>query len=141
MDITLDILFWIHLLALSLGGVAVFGIPVVGAKMATATAETRPLLFSIAKRLSTIGRAALGLLLITGPLMFWLRYGWVAPNAWFWVKMVLVLAIIAVVIFAGINARRAEGGDMTAAKRAPQIGITGIVVYVLLILSAVLTFS
>ncbi len=93
-DIVVDLLFWIHLISLVLGGVATFGIPVVGSKLASAPVETRPLLFRIIHQMSTISRVALALLLITGPMMFWLRFGWVAPNAWFWVKMVLVLILV-----------------------------------------------
>jgi uncharacterized membrane protein len=141
MDIVLLILFWIHLVSLALGGAAVFGIPVVGSRMASATAETRPTLFAVADGLSRVGRAALGLLIITGPLMLWLKYGWAAPNVWFWVKMILVLALIVLVIYAGINAKRAQTGDMAAAKRAPVIGMTGVVLYLLVIGAAVAAFG
>jgi hypothetical protein len=90
MELLNNILFWIHLASLGLGGAAVFGAPVVGSKMATATTDSRPVLISILHGLSTLGRTAVGLLIITGPLIFWLKYGFTVPNAWFWVKMVLV---------------------------------------------------
>ena len=142
MDITFDILFWIHLVSLALGGVAVFGIPFVGSKMAAATAEQRPVLFKIAGQLSSVGRAAFVLLLITGPLMLWMHYNWVAPSGlWFGIKMLFVLILLAVIVFGGINARRAEKGDMEAAKRAPMISMVGMVTFTLLILSAVLAFN
>ena len=141
MDIVIKLLFWIHMVSLALGGVAAFGIPVVGMRMATATAETRPLLFSIADGLSKVGRAGIGLLLVTGPLIFWLKFGWMAPNSWFWIKMILVVALLAGVIYAGINAKRAEGGDMAAAKRAPMLGAATATLFVLVMLSAVFAFA
>lgn len=142
MDILVSILFWIHLVSLGLGGAAVFGLPVVGSKMASATAETRPLLFSIAHRLSTIGRTAIGLLIITGPLMVWLKFGSFSGfNAWFWVKMTLVVILLGIVIYGGINAKKAENGDREAAGRAPKVGLAAMVVFVLIVGSAVMTFG
>lgn len=142
MDVLIDILFWIHLVSLGLGGAAAFGLPVVGSKMAGANAETRPLLFSIGHGLSTVGRAGIGLLIITGPLMIWLKFGGFANlNTWFWVKMVLVVLLLGVVIYAGINAKKAEAGDQEAAMRAPRIGMTATALFVLIIGSAVLTFG
>jgi uncharacterized membrane protein len=141
MDYLIPFLFWVHLLALAIGGAAVFGLPVVGSKLASATPETRPTLFAVANQLSSIGRVALVLLLISGPLMFWLKFGWIAPSSWFWVKMGLVALLVVLVIIAGINAKNAQHGDMAAAKRAPQLSMLAVLLYLLVIASAVLTFS
>ncbi len=142
MEIFVNILFWIHLVSLGLGGAAVFGLPVVGSKMRTATAEMRPLLFSIAERLSMIGRTAIGLLVITGPLMVWLKFGGMSGFTWwFSAKMVLVVILLAIVIYGGINTKRAQSGDMSAAQRAPQIGVASMVTFVLIILCAVFAFN
>jgi uncharacterized membrane protein len=141
MEYLIPFLFWVHLLALAIGGAAVFGLPVVGAKVATATPETRPTLFAIANQLSSIGRVALVLLLISGPLLFWLKYGWIAPSGWFWVKMVLVALLVVLVIIAGINAKNAQHGDIASAKRAPLLSMLAVGLYLLVIASAVLTFT
>jgi uncharacterized membrane protein len=142
MEILTNLLFWIHLVSLSLGGVAAFGIPVVGRMMPTATAETRPTLFRVANGLSSVGRAGLGGLIITGPLMVWLKFGGTAGfTNWFWAKMVLVVLLLAVVIWAGINAKRAEGGDMAAAKRAPMIGGLAALLLLGVVLCAVFAFN
>lgn len=139
--IVIDILFWIHMVSLGLGGVATFGIPVVGSKMAAATTETRAVLFSIIHRLSTMGRAAVGLLIITGPLMLWLKSGTLdGISPWFWVKMVFVVVLLGLVIFAGINLNRAEKGDLAAAQRAPVIGMAAIATFLAIIACSVLTF-
>ena len=95
MDYLNSALLWIHLVALAAGGAATFGIPVVGNKIGGASPETRPLLFSIVHGLSRIGRTALGLLVITGPLLVWLKYnGTSGFTFWFWVKMVLVVILL-----------------------------------------------
>ena len=130
--------------ALAGGGVATFGLPVVGSKFPTATAETRPLLFAIAKGLSRVSQIALGVLLITGPLMVGLDPNLrdLAFSSWtFWVKMALVLVLLAGVIFASMNAGKAEKGDRAAAQLQPRIGMGLMVVLVLVILSAVFTFD
>ena len=142
MDIINNILFWIHLTSLALGGVAAFGIPVVGGMMPTATQETRPTLFKVAHGLSSVGRAGFGGLIITGPLMVWLKFGGTAGfTAWFWAKMVLVVLLLVMVIWAGINAKRAEGGDMAAAKRAPMIGGLAALLLLGVVFCAVFAFN
>ena len=142
MDVLNDILFWFHLVGLGLGGAAAFGLPVVGSRMKTATAETRPLLFSLLDGLSKVGRAGVGLLIITGPLVVWLKFGGIGGfNTWFWVKMALVVVLLGLVIYAGINGKRAEVGDREAAMRAPRIGMAATLTYVLVIGCAVLTFG
>jgi uncharacterized membrane protein len=141
MEIVIDLLFWIHLSSLAAGGAAVFGIPAVGSRMGSATPELRPKLFAIMEQLSKVGRAALGLLIITGPLILWLRFNWVPPSYWFWIKMALVVLLLIGVIYAGINGKRAEHGDADAARRAPMLGITNGVIFLLIVLSAVFAFN
>jgi hypothetical protein len=141
MELFVDILFWIHLISLGVAGAAVFGNPIVGSRMKAAPAEARPVLISILHGLSTLGRGALVALLITGPLMFWLKYGGAAPNVWFWVKMVLVVVLLGVVIYAGINGARAEKGDREAAARGPVIGMAGMAAYLAIMAAAVAAFS
>jgi hypothetical protein len=142
MDYLNSALFWIHLVALAMGGVASFGIPVVGSKMMAASPETRPLLFSVMEGLGRIGRIGFGLLIVTGPLLVWLKYGGTAGfTYWFWVKMALIVILLGIIIYSGINGKRAQGGDVSAAKRAPQIGMAGMVTFLLVIAAAVLAFD
>jgi uncharacterized membrane protein len=142
MDILNNLLFWLHFIGLGLGGVAAFGLPVAGAQMRTATNETRPVLFKVMDGLSRLGRAGFGLLIVTGPLLVWLKFGGMAGfNAWFTAKMVFVVLLLIVVIFAGINGKRAQGGDMTAAKRAPMIGMAALVLYLAVLLCALFAFN
>jgi uncharacterized membrane protein len=142
MEITQNLLFWLHFIGLALGGVATFGLPVVGRQMPTATAETRPTLFKIADGLSMVGRAGFGVLIITGPLLFWLKWNGSAPAmSWFIAKMVFVLLLLILIIVAGITSKRAQSGDMAAAKRIPMLGMIGIVLFLGVILCAVFTFN
>jgi len=142
MDIVNNLLFWLHFIGLGLGAVASFGLPVVGRQMAMATAETRPTLFKIADGLASIGRAGFGVLIVTGPLLVWLKFGGMAGlNAWFTAKMVFVVLLLIVVIFAGINGKRAQTGDMTAARRAPMVGMAARVLFLCVLFCAVFAFN
>jgi putative membrane protein len=135
-------LLWVHLVALAAGGAATFGIPVVGARIAGASADTRPVLFAIVHGISSVARTAMLALLITGPLLVWLKYGGVAGfNVWFWVKMALVALLLVLVILSGINTKRGEGGDMAAAKRGPQIGMASMFTFFLIVATAILAFE
>jgi protoporphyrinogen IX oxidase len=142
MDIINNLLFWLHLVGLGLGAVASFGLPVVGRQMPTATPETRPTLFKVAEGMSMLGRAGFATLIVTGPLLVWLKFGGTAGfTAWFWAKMVLVVLLLIVVIYAGINAKRAEGGDRAAGMRQGQIGMAALVLYLGVVLCAVFAFN
>ena len=142
MDYLNSFLFWIHLPALAAAGAATFGLPVVGGRIRAAGPETRPVLFSIMEGLSRIGRTGFGLLIITGPLLVWLKYGGMAGfTYWFWVKMALIVVLLGIIIFSGINGKRAQGGDVEAARRAPMIGMAGMVTFLLVVAAAVLAFD
>lgn len=141
MDLVTDLLVWLHFVALAMGGAASFGIPVIGSRMPTAPTEARPVLMSAIKGISSVSRAALAILIITGPLIVWLKYGGTSGfTVWFWVKMVLVAILLGLVIFAGILLKWTMGGDMAAAKLQPRVGMASTLTLLLIILSAVLNF-
>jgi putative membrane protein len=136
------ILLFLHLLALVFGGATSIGMAAVGGLMPTATPEQRQGYFKLGHIFSTNGRAALVVLLITGPLMIWLKYGGGAGLSWwFSLKMVLVVVMIIAVIVSGINFNRAEKGDMAAAKRASLAGMVGGLSLLLIILAATFAFN
>ena len=96
----------------------------------------------MADGLSRLGRVSFGLLIITGPLIVWLRFGGTAGfTGWFWAKMVFVVLLLVAVIAAGINGKRAEAGDTVALARAPMIGMTAAALFVLVVLCAVFAFN
>ena len=142
MDIIIILLLWVHLLSLGLGGTAAFGISVVGSKMPTAAPEARPTLLKIMHDLSTVGRIGIGLLIVTGPLMIWLKYGgFDGMNTWFWIKMVLVLLLLATVTYSGILFKRVQAGDQAAAKLSPRVGRVSMLTFVAIIFSAAFAFG
>jgi hypothetical protein len=142
MDYLNHALLWVHLVALAAGGAATFGIPIVGAKIAGSSPDTRATLFAIVYGISGVARTAMVALLITGPLLVWLKYGGIAGfNFWFWVKMALVALLLVLVIAAGINTKRGEGGDPEAPKRGPMIGMASMVTFFLIVASAILAFE
>ena len=55
--------------------------------------------------------------------------------------MVLVLLLIAGVIYSGMLGKRIEGGDMSAAKLAPRVGMANATLLILIVLSAAITFG
>ena len=143
MDIINNLLFWLHFVGLGLGAAATFGIAVVGSRMGSATPEQRGALFGVTNRLSTMGRAALGVLIITGPLIAWLKFGnaYEAFGPWFTAKMVCVVLLLASVIYSGIMAKRAQNGDMSAAGMLPRLGVLNIALLLLIVLAAVFAFN
>jgi uncharacterized membrane protein len=142
MYIVNNLLFWLHFIGLALGGVATFGLPVVGRQMPTATAETRPMLFKVAHGLTGLGRAGFGVLLVTGPLLFWLKWSGDAPSmAWFIAKMVFVLLLLILVIVAGLTSKRAEAGDRAAGRRMPMLSAIGVVLLLGVLVCAVFAFN
>lgn len=141
MDIIFNVLLWLHLIAMVVGGTNAVAMPVIGSKMPTATPEMRGTLFAIGDRLSTFGKGAMAVLLITGPLMLWARYGWVVPNFWFWIKMALIVVMLVAIVLSSINAKKAQQGDMAAGKKAGEYGrITGIA-FAGVLFAAVFAFS
>jgi putative membrane protein len=137
------ILFIVHVVAFIAGGTNSVVMPIIGSKLAspTATPEVRATLGDIALRLSRIGKYALATLLVTGVLVMWLKWNWVVPNFWFWVKMLLVALMI---VFLGINeglGRRARSGDLEAAKNAGRIGQLTALAFLGVIVSAIFAFN
>ncbi len=100
------------------------------------------MLFRVAHGLSTVSRFGLAGLIITGLLLVWLKFHGVAGFTWwFWAKMVLVATLIIVVVYAGLNANKAEKGDIAAAKRAPKIGAVAMINLLAVIFCAVFAFN
>jgi putative membrane protein len=142
MDILIKLLFWVHLLALVGGGASSVSMPIIGSKLATADGATRETLFEIAGRITKAGRGALGGLIVTGILLFWLKWDFSAPSMlWFGIKMALVLVLLGAVIVGGINFKKARGGDVAAAQTAALAGRIAGLALVGVILAAVFAFD
>lgn len=142
MEIWFDLVLWIHLIAVAVavGGGAALGF--VGPAIAAATAEQRMALGPVRRRIFDVVTIAVIVLVISGPLMIWIRYGTDASfSGWFWAKMALVVLLLALNLVSRGALKRAEGGDMAAGARLRWLGLASGVTGVLTILAAVLTFG
>jgi putative membrane protein len=137
-----SLLLWLHFLGMVVGLGAGIALAVVGPRLISGPIEEREAMWDLEKVFSRVGEIGVASLLVTGPLMVWLRFGGAGSlGIWFWVKMLLVA--IAVVGIAGHAwaGRRFYNGDKTA---VPLMLISGRVAggsMALAMLSAVLTFN
>lgn len=135
MDIAFDVALAAHLLSLLAAGAALIGIPVVFARMQAATPESRPLLGGIVQTLGRAAQIAFAVLIVSGPLMVWLRYGGVeALGVWFWVKMALIVVMIGAMIVGGRLRAAGNVGAASAVAWVSRAALVGVVI------AAVLTF-
>lgn len=144
MDPFVNILVFLHFVALAfgVGGGAALGM--IGPAMAKAEPDGRVALSGVRKRVFDTVTASLVVLLITGPLILWLRYGGVglfAANWWFWAKMALVALLVVMNIWSRMLLRRAEGGDMTVVPVMARNGQISGLASLLIILCAVFAFN
>ncbi len=135
------LLFFIHIVAFVAGGANSVMMPIVGPKLATATPDVRATLMDLVEKVAKVGKYAMVTLLVTGVLVLWLKWNWVIPNVWFWVKMAGIVAMLVFISLNEMNAKKAQGGDREAAGRSKMFGqLTGIS-FAVVILSAVLAFN
>lgn len=141
MDIVLNILLWIHLIALIGGGANTVAMPAIASQMPNATPDARAALGRVVKRLTMAGRGAVVVLIITGPLMYWLKWNFTpVSQMWFGIKMLFVLAIVVGLIVSGLNAKKAMQGDVGAQRTAQLAGIFTSVSLLIVVLAAVFAF-
>lgn len=142
MDIVINLMIWAHIVAFVVGGANSVVGPVIGARMSGATPDQRAGFVGVMNTLSTTGRGAMMVLLVTGPLILWLRYGGLgSANIWFWIKMVLVAVMLAAIIYGGINFKKSLAGDTAAGQRAGLAHrVTGLA-FLGVLLSAVFAFN
>ncbi|GAB4273221.1 MAG: hypothetical protein Kow0013_27070 [Pararhodobacter sp.] len=135
------LILWLHLIALGLGGAAVFGIPVVASAMDGASNDARAVLNGRVEALGKIGSAALGLIIVTGLGILGLRGGIGGDPVWFWIKMALVVAFVVTIALAKRTGAAAMTGDQAAAGRLKALSMLEFVLFALVILVALLTFG
>ena len=132
------VLLFVHIIAFIAGGANSVVMPIIGAKMATATPEVRGNLMDVAFKLSKVGKAAMGTLLVTGVLVLWLKWNFVVPNAWFWVKMA---GIVLMIVFITLNERTQKAGGPDAPRRSKMFGQLTALSFALVVLAAVFAFN
>ena len=142
MDVFVTILLWIHIVAFVAGGSNSVVGPVIGARLAGATPDGKAAYFGVMNTLSKVGRASMITLLVTGPLIIWLRYGgFDGVNFWFWIKMALIVVMLVSIIIGDINFKKEREGDMEAARAADLAHKISGLAFAGVLLSAVLAFN
>ena len=142
MDVLFELALMAHLLSLLAAGSAVVAMPLIGARMAGAAPETRAVLGSIAQRIGVVSRIAFGVLLVSGPLMLWLRFGGIGgASVWFWVKMALIVVMAIGMAVSGRSRRKALTGDSGAAELANTAAMVSRVALLGIVVAAVLAFN
>lgn len=138
----INFLLWIHIVALVAGGSNTVVMPIIGATLPKVDEKTRATLFGIGFQMATVGKVAGVTLLVSGPLLLWLKYGGLqGATPWFWVKMVLMVVMIAAIIFEEANFKKSASGDAVAARNAKLGGIIAAVAFLGVLLAAVLAFN
>jgi putative membrane protein len=133
MDYAFDFLLVCHLVALGVGAATAIAMPIIGSRMAGATPEGRAMLGGISARLGLNSRIAVGVLVLSGGLMVWLRYGGIdGMNMWFWVKMTLVVVIILALITSAVGRGRVNPAVLGWVTRLSLLGV---------VIAAVLAFN
>ena len=75
MEILLSLLLWLHFLGLASGLGGGIALSQTGPRLITAAEQERPLVWKLERAFSLIGSAGVGVLLVSGPLLAWLKYG------------------------------------------------------------------
>lgn len=142
MDIVINLLIWVHILAFVAGGSNSVVGPVIAARLPGATPDVRAGYYAVMGRLAQTGKIAMVVLLLSGPAILFLKYGGLAgANSWFWIKMALIVVMLASIIYGGINAKKAQGGDVEAGRTAGVAHrITGLA-FAGVLLAAVFAFN
>jgi putative membrane protein len=139
---TTNLLLWIHIVALVAGGSNTVVMPIIGATLPKVDEQTRATLFRIGFHMATIGKVAAAALLISGPLLLWLKYGGLlGATPWFWAKMVLIVVMIAAIVFEETNFKKLASGDQAAARNSKLGGIIATVAFLGVLLAAVFAFN
>jgi len=138
-----EILLMLHFLGLGMGFAGSLGGFALTLVTNASPPQDAPVLARVAPVLMRIGQIGLALLLVTGPLLLWLKWGWVPPApTMFMLKMIFVAAVtimIALIAMTAGRARRAR--DMTAAARLPLYGRIATTFLGLVVIFAVLAFD
>ncbi|ODT79336.1 MAG: hypothetical protein ABS76_21055 [Pelagibacterium sp. SCN 64-44] len=142
MELAVNLLIWVHILAFVAGGSNSVVGPVIAGRLPGATPEQRVAYFGVMNTLEKVGKVSMVALLVSGPLILWLRHGGLAgASVWFWIKMALIVVMLAAISYGGINSRKFQNGDVEAGERAEVAHkITG-VAFLGVILAAVMAFN
>lgn len=134
MDAAYPVLLIAHFIGLML--VAAAFLPLLGMMGQAGTApQTNRLL-------TRFGHYGIVVLLVSGPLLIWVRYGsFEGISHWFWAKMGFVLLLAVGVVMSAVSARRMRAGDAAAAARVRLGRSIAVVSLLAIVVLAVLAFA
>jgi uncharacterized membrane protein SirB2 len=137
-----DLLLILHLFGFGATFAGFFGAFFVTTATNAGPAADAPILARMRPYFAGFAHAGILLLLVTGPLMLWLKWGGQTPRPeMFIAKMVAVVLLIVVGVFMAMNARKARGGDLTAVGRMPIYNRLATTCFLLAMVFAALTFG
>ena len=136
-----DILLALHFLGLMMGAGGGFGSMIAMGAAAKLSPEQAAPIRALGPKLARFSSIGLGLMLVTGISMVWMKYVTAAAlPAMFWVKMIFVTTLTLAAIIMEVSYAQAKRGDEAAAKRLPLFGPVAGASSLLAVLFAVLAF-
>jgi uncharacterized membrane protein len=92
--------------------------------------------------LTRFGHYGIIVLLLSGPLMIWVRYGSLdGVSHWFWAKMAFVVLLAAGIVMSAVSARKMRAGDSSATARVRLGRIVAVASLLAIVVFAVLAFN
>ncbi len=142
MPVIINLVLSLHLIALAMGVGGGLALSQVGPRLVASAPDQRATWWPLVTVYSRIARAGIILLLITGPLLLWLKYGGEAGlNGWFKVKMALVLVLVVSIGVSHWGTARLKRGDEAAAKLMKITGPLTMLTVTAIVLAAVFAFN
>ena len=139
---TSNLLLWLHIVAFVAGGSNTVVMPIIGATLPRVDGQTRATLFRIGFQMAIVGKVAAAILLISGPLLLWVKYGGLqGATPWFWAKMVFMMIMFAAIIFEEAQFKNLASGDQRAAMKSKLSGMIASIAFLGVLLTAVLAFN
>lgn len=136
-----EILLMLHLFGFGAAFSSAVGNSIILMLVTSAPADA-PVLGRVPPRLVRAGEVGLAFLWITGPIMIWTKHGGLGNLPWaFWVKLLCVIGVTAVVIMLDVLLRRAQSGDEAARALIPFYGRVAGALLLLVVIFAVLAFG
>ena len=137
-----QLLLILHFLGLALGLTASFANLAIGTLMTAAPPAERAVLSRVPPVLSHVSGAGLLLLWATGLILVFTKWNGFASLPWqFHAKITTVVLLTAVVGYIHALQAKAKRGDSAAAARLPGVGTAALVLSVVAVIFAVLTFD
>jgi putative membrane protein len=136
------LLLWVHFMALAMGVGGGIGMSQAGPRLIATVPGQRDLWWPLTKVFSRIALAGMALLLITGPLLLWLKFD--GPSGlphWFWLKMTLVAVAVVMVGLAEWGHARLRCGDEAGGRLMMIAGPLTMLAVIGVVFSAVMTFN